>query len=193
MIFLKKKKTVSFLVSGRGSNFKAVADEIRKKKIKANVGVVISNKIDAPALEIAKKYNLNNMAILHGDFSERIEHDRAIVAELKKHGTDLVILAGYMRILTPYFIEQYRNKIINIHPSLLPAFPGKNAQQQALDYGVKVSGCTCHFVDEGMDTGKIINQGVVAIEKNDNIETLSAKILKIEHEILIKSVKQIMG
>lgn len=191
MLFRKKKKIVSFLVSGRGSNFSAVANEILKGKINAEIGIVISNKKEAKALEIAENKNIKNIVIPSKNYKNRIDHEIEIVREIKKNKTDLIVLAGYMRLLSPSFISEFKNRIINIHPSLLPSFPGKDAQQQAIDYGVKITGCTCHYVDEGMDTGKIINQTAIEISDKETVESLSGKILKEEHKILIKSVKKL--
>jgi len=192
MLFKKnKKKIISFLVSGRGSNFNAVATAILNKKINAKIGIVISNKIDAHAIEIAKGYGIKNAIIPSNEYKNRNDHEAKIIKLLKENSTDLIVLAGYMRLLSPMFISEFRNKIINIHPSLLPAFPGKDAQKQAFEYGVKITGCTCHYVDEGMDTGKIINQATVRIDRNDTISSLSGKILKEEHKLLINSIKEI--
>jgi len=192
MFFNKnKKKNISFLVSGRGSNFNAVAKAIISKKINANIGIVISNKTDANAINIAKKYNIKNKTIPSKNYQNRIDHEKEIIKHLKNSNTDIIILAGYMLLLSPYFINEFKDKIINIHPSLLPAFPGKDAQKQAIEYGVKITGCTCHYVDEGMDTGKIIGQSFVIIKENDNLKTVSEKILKEEHKLLIKCVKEL--
>ena len=184
-----KKKMVSFLVSGNGSNFQAVAEKILSGHIHAEPGIVISSSSEAFALERAKKLGIKSIAIEPKIFASKDAYESEMIKHLNLCKTDLIVAAGYMRILSPKFIQKFRNKIINIHPSLLPAFPGKNAQQQALDYGVKITGCTTHFIDEGIDTGTIIMQSAVSIDVNDNINTLSAKILKEEHTILINSVK----
>ena len=184
-----KKKIVSFLVSGNGSNFQAVAEKILSGYIPAETGIVISSVSDAFALERAKRLGIKSIAIEPKNFSSKDDYEAEMIKHLNLCKTDLIVAAGYMRILSPKFIQEFRNRIINIHPSLLPAFPGKNAQQQALDYGVKVTGCTTHFIDEGVDTGNIIMQSPVTIDTNDNINTLSAKILDVEHKILIASVK----
>ena len=184
-----KKKIVSFLVSGNGSNFQAVAEKILKGHISAEPGIVISSSAGAFALERAKKLGIKSIAIEPKDFTSKDDYEAEMMKCLNLCKTDLIVAAGYMRILSPRFIQKFRNRIINIHPSLLPAFPGKNSQQQALDYGVKITGCTTHFIDEGVDTGSIIMQSSVTIDPNDNINTLSAKIIKEEHKILIKSVK----
>lgn len=192
MIFGKKKvmkKNISFLVSGRGSNFQALAEQIQKGYINADIKAVISDKGDAPVLERAEKMGIKSLFIDPKKFSSRESHEREILHILHETETDLVVAAGYMRLLTPVFIEPFRNRIINIHPSLLPAFPGKNAQAQAIEHGVKIAGCTCHFIDEGTDTGPIIMQAAVNVEQGDTVDTLSQKILKQEHRILSESVK----
>ena len=184
-----KKKIVSFLVSGNGSNFQAVAKKILSGYIHAEPGIVISSSSEAFALERSKKLGIKSIAIEPKIFGSKDDYEAEMIKYLNLCETDLIVAAGYMRILSPKFIQKFKNRIINIHPSLLPAFPGKNAQQQALDYGVKVTGCTTHFIDEGVDTGTIIMQSTVSIDVNDNINTLSAKIIKEEHKILINSVK----
>ena len=185
----KRKKTVSFLVSGRGTNFKAVADKIISGYIKAGTGIVISNSPDSLALEKADDLGIESIAIEPKDFRTRVEHEKEMIKHLLRHKTDLIVAAGYMRLLTPMFVNHYKYRIINIHPALLPAFPGKNAQQQALDYGVRITGCTTHFIDEGTDTGPVILQTPVVISPSDDIKSLSSKILREEHIILIESVK----
>ena len=184
-----KKKTVSFLVSGRGSNFSAVAEKILEGKIKAKTGIVISDKAEAKALEIATTYGMKSFFVNPKEYSSREDHERKMVQLLEEAGTDLVVTAGYMRILTPYFINAFGQRIINIHPALLPAFPGIHGQKQALDYGVRFAGCTAHFVDEGTDTCHIISQAVVPVLQDDTEKTISARILKEEHRILPEAVK----
>lgn len=184
-----KKKVVSFLVSGRGSNFKVVAEKIKAKEINANFGILISDNIEAKALEIAKDLGIKGLFIDPALYTSRERHEREMVDLLEECRTDLVVAAGYMRVLTPYFVKIYRNRIINIHPALLPAFPGVNAQGQAFDKGVKITGCSTHFIDEGTDTGPIIMQAAVPVDENDTLEKLSSKILKEEHRILPESVK----
>ena len=184
-----KKKIVSFLVSGNGSNYQAVAEKILSGYINAEPGIVISSSSEAFALERSKKLGIKSIAIEPKSFESKDDHEAEMIKHLNLCKTDLIVAAGYMRILSPKFIQEFKNRIINIHPSLLPAFPGKNAQQQALDYGVKVTGCTTHFIDEGVDTGSIIMQSSVSIEPNDDINTLSTKIIKEEHKILIHTVK----
>ncbi|MFW5862826.1 MAG: phosphoribosylglycinamide formyltransferase [Spirochaetota bacterium] len=184
-----KKKVVSFLVSGRGSNFKTVAEKIISGYIPATCGIVLSNKADAMALETARDMGIPACAVLPGRYSSREAHEEALVAELEARKTDLVVAAGYMRILTPYFVRQYKNRIINIHPALLPSFPGVNAQEQALRYGVKITGCTAHFIDEGTDTGPIILQKAIPVLDNDTVTSLSKRILTEEHRVLPEAVK----
>ncbi len=192
MIFIKKKKikkNISFLVSGRGSNFMAVAREIEKGNINAQIKIVISDKENAPVLKKSEKMGIESVFINPKLFNSREAHEREILDILFKNETDLVVAAGYMRLLTPVFIEPFKNRIINIHPSLLPAFPGKDAQSQAIAKGVKITGCTCHFIDEGIDTGPIIMQTAIKVHQNDTVNSLSQKILTEEHKILAKSIK----
>jgi phosphoribosylglycinamide formyltransferase 1 len=184
-----KKKVVSFLVSGRGSNFKAITEKISAGKINAVPGILISNNKDAKALNIAHDLGMKSFFVDPASFTSRKDHEKEMIKLLKKYNTDLVVTAGYMRVLTPYFVKEYRNKIMNIHPALLPSFPGTGAQKQAFDKGVKITGCTTHFIDEGTDTGPIIMQTAVPVLENDTIETLSARILKEEHIIFPESVR----
>lgn len=183
------KKVVSFLVSGRGSNFMAVAERILAGEINAKLGVLISDKPDAGALDRAKTIGMNAYTVLAKSYTSREEHEREMIRILKDAKTDLVVAAGYMRILTRVFVDTFRNRIINIHPALLPSFPGVHAQQDAYNYGVKISGCTTHFIDEGTDTGPIIMQKAVPVMDNDTISSLSNRILTEEHAILIESVR----
>ncbi|QAR31915.1 phosphoribosylglycinamide formyltransferase [Geovibrio thiophilus] len=183
---------IGILLSGRGSNFKAIKAAIDNGEIKnAEIAAVISNKSDAAGLAYAKECGLKTVYLNHKDFDGREAYDREIVKHLSESGVDLVCLAGFMRIISPYFVEQYRNRIINIHPSLLPAFPGLDAQKQALDYGVKFAGCTVHFVDEKMDSGAIILQKCVPVKDDDTEETLSARILEEEHRAYPEAVRLI--
>ena len=172
---------LGILLSGRGSNFLAIADSINAGRIpNAEIAVVISNKPYAPGIVAAEERGLNAHVIQSKGLS-RADHDKQIIACLREHGVDLVFLAGYMRLLSPEFIAAFPQRILNIHPSLLPAFPGLDGQRQALEYGVKVTGCTVHFVDEELDHGAIIAQKTVPVLPNDNEETLSARILEQEH------------
>ena len=185
----KKRKIVSFLVSGKGSNFKAVAEKIISGYIYADSGIVICTAIDAPAVKKSEDLGIKYLVLKPENFNSKEEHETEMIKHLKLCNSDLLVAAGYMRILSPSFVNSFKNRIINIHPSLLPSFPGKHAQQQALDYGVKISGCTTHFIDNGTDTGPIIMQSSVEINEYDDINTLSTKILIEEHKILIESVR----
>lgn len=174
-------KNIGILLSGRGSNFEAIARNVAAGKIpNARIAIVISNKADAGGLETARKLGLAALAI-PSKGKDREQHDREVVAALKRHNVDLICLAGYMRLLSPWFVQQFPQKILNIHPSLLPAFPGLEAQEQAFAYGVKVAGCTVHFVDEELDHGAIIVQKAVPVLREDDEHTLAARILEQEH------------
>ncbi|MCW5961042.1 MAG: phosphoribosylglycinamide formyltransferase [Pyrinomonadaceae bacterium] len=183
---------IGILISGRGSNMSAIAQAVADGVIPdSQVAVVISDKRSAAGLERAKELELTTKYIPRIGKS-REEHDREIIAELRANQVELVCLAGYMRLLSEDFIKAFPNKIINIHPSLLPAFPGLEAQKQAIEYGVKVSGCTVHFVDEHLDHGAIIAQKVVEVKDDDTPESLSARILELEHALYVESVKRIV-
>ncbi len=177
------------LVSGGGTNLQAIIDRIEAGEIRAEVACVISNKADAYALTRASQHGITVVVHENANFSNRQSYDTATVEILRSHNVDLVILAGFMRILTDVMVNAYPNAIMNIHPALLPAFPGLHAQQQALDYGVRYSGCTVHFVDCGTDTGPIIMQSVVPVEQDDTEETLSARIQKAEHQTFATAIK----
>src|SRR5438477_1693676 len=182
-------KRLGILLSGRGSNFIAIADNIAAGKIPgAEIAVVISNMPYAPGLQAAEQRELN-AHVIQSKGLPRAEHDAAVVACLREHKVDLVCLTGYMRLISPVFLEAFPNRILNIHPALLPAFPGLEAQRQALEYGVQVSGCTVHLVDENLDAGPIIKQAVVPVEPEDTVETLSARILAEEHRIYGEAVR----
>ena len=187
-------KNLGILISGRGSNMESILKAIKKKKIPINPAVVISNKPNAEGLVIAKKMGVQIEIVDSSKYKgKRLQYDKEIISTLKKYkvtpSNGLVCLAGFMRIISPYFIKEYKNKILNIHPALLPAFPGLDAQKQAIEFGSKFSGCTVHFVDEGVDTGPIIIQEVVKISNNDTEKSLSKKILVKEHEIYPKAVE----
>jgi phosphoribosylglycinamide formyltransferase 1 len=172
---------LGILLSGRGSNFVAIADSIDAGRIAdARIAVVISNRADAPGVATARQRGLNAV-VIPSKGRTREEHDREVVGTLRQHKVDLICLAGYMRLLSPWFVQQFPRRILNIHPSLLPAFPGLEAQEQAFAYGVKVSGCTVHFVDEELDHGAIIVQKAVAVLDSDDEHTLGARILEQEH------------
>jgi phosphoribosylglycinamide formyltransferase 1 len=174
-------KSLGILLSGRGSNFVAIADSIDAGRIPdARISIVISNRADAPGIETARKRGLKTLVILSKG-KERKAHDQEVVAVLKENKVDLICLAGYMRLLSPWFVQQFPQRILNIHPSLLPAFPGLEAQQQAFAHGVKVSGCTVHFVDEELDHGAIIVQKTVPVLDTDDEHTLAEHILAQEH------------
>lgn len=173
-------KKLGILLSGRGSNFEAIADSIQAGKLHAEIAIVISNRADAPGLETAKHRGLNAQ-LISSKGRVREEHDADVIMALKHAQVDLICLAGYMRLLSPEFIRAFPDRIVNIHPSLLPAFPGMDAQKQALEYGVKVTGCTVHFVDEHLDNGPIILQKTVPVLDGDDVHTLSARILEQEH------------
>ncbi|MFQ5781819.1 MAG: phosphoribosylglycinamide formyltransferase [Nitrosopumilus sp.] len=184
---------LGILISGRGSNMESILKSIKKKRIPINPAIVISNKPNARGLKIAAKMGIKTEIIKSKNFKgSRWQYDKKVIATLSKHGVTprngLVCLAGFMRIISPEFVRKYKNRIINIHPALLPAFPGLDAQKQALDYGTKYSGCSVHFVDTGMDTGPVIIQAVVKIKENDTEETLSKRILKEEHKIYPEAV-----
>ena len=180
-------KKLGILLSGRGSNFEAIARNVQAGKVPAEIAVVISNKEDAPGLARAREMGLATRFI-PSQGKEREAFDREVVAALREFQVDLVCLAGFMRILSPYFVREFPRRILNIHPALLPAFPGVDAQKQALDYGVKYTGCTVHIVDEGVDTGPIVCQAVVPILDDDTPESLAARILKEEHRIYSEAV-----
>ncbi|HKT68772.1 MAG TPA: phosphoribosylglycinamide formyltransferase, partial [Terriglobales bacterium] len=173
-------KNLAILLSGRGSNFEAIADSVVAGRIQAHIAVVISNRAEAPGIESARQRGLDARVILSKG-KQREQHDAEVVAALQEKKVDLVCLAGYMRLLSPWFVRQFPNHILNIHPSLLPAFPGLEAQKQALEYGAKVSGCTVHFVDEQLDHGAIILQKAVPVLDSDDEHILAARILEQEH------------
>ena len=174
-------KNLGILLSGRGSNFEAIAANVSAGRIPdAQIVVVISNKPDAGGLETARRLGLTTL-VIPSKGKEREAHDHEVVAALNKHKVDLVCLAGYMRLLSPWFVQQFPHRILNIHPSLLPAFPGLEAQEQAYAYGVRVAGCTVHFVDEELDHGAIIVQKAIPVPDSDDEHTLSARILEQEH------------
>lgn len=183
---------IGILISGRGSNMVALVDAVRTGEILASeIAVVISDKPDAAGLEKARERGVETVVIERRGRT-REEHDAEIVTELNKRGVELVCLAGYMRLLSPSFVAAFPNRIINIHPSLLPAFPGLNVQQQALDAGVKVAGCTVHFVNEDLDAGPIIVQKEVPVLDGDTAETLAARILEQEHGLYVEAVKRLI-
>ena len=182
---------LGILISGRGSNFEAIANTIARRKLDAEIAIVISNRADAPGLEIARQRGIP-MRVIASAGLEREAYDKLLIEELRTHEVELVCLAGFMRLLSAHFIRAFPNRILNIHPSLLPAFPGLDAQRQALEHGVKITGCTVHFVDEFLDSGPIVIQSAVPVLDNDTVETLSARILTQEHLIYSKAIQYIV-
>jgi phosphoribosylglycinamide formyltransferase-1 len=185
-------RRLGILISGRGSNFLAIADSIEYGKLDAEIAVVLSNHPDAPGLNLARERGLNAVAMPSRGLDREV-YDRQIIAELRGAEVELVCLAGYMRILSGHFIREFHQRILNIHPSLLPAFPGLDAQHQAVAHGVKVSGCTVHFVDEGLDSGPILKQAVVPVLDEDTAESLAARILKEEHRIYTEAIALVLS
>jgi phosphoribosylglycinamide formyltransferase 1 len=184
---------LGILLSGRGSNFEAIAKNVAAGKVpEARIAVVISNKSDAGGLQVAKQFDLPTL-VIPSKGKQREDHDREVVAALRQHKVDLVCLAGYMRLLSPWFVQQFPHRILNIHPSLLPAFPGLEAQQQAFAYGVKVAGCTVHFVDEELDHGAIIVQKTVPVRDEDDEHTLAARILEQEHIAYSEAIQLVLS
>ncbi len=190
-VVIKEKIMINIgvLVSGRGTNLQAIIEAIEEGKIAGEIKVVISDNPDAYALKRAQQYHIDTRYIHFKEFKNREDYDKEIIKTLKEKKIELVVLAGYMRILSPYFIRTYKNKIMNIHPALLPSFPGLNVQKQAIDYGVKVSGCTVHFVDEGVDSGPIVLQKAVEVSDDETEESLAEKILKEEHQIYPRAIQ----
>jgi phosphoribosylglycinamide formyltransferase-1 len=185
-------KRIGVLLSGRGSNFEALADSVAAGRIPdAEIAMVLSNREGAQGIDRAKSRGIAT-SVIPSKGLEREAYDRQVVAALREAKVDLVCLAGYMRLLSPFFVAAFPQCILNIHPSLLPSFPGLESQKQALDYGVKFAGCTVHFVDENLDAGPIVLQAIVPVEDNDTEDTLSARILKEEHRIYSEAVKIIL-
>jgi phosphoribosylglycinamide formyltransferase-1 len=185
-------KRLGILLSGRGSNFLAIGDAIAEKRLAAEIAIVISNRPDAPGLAAAKDRGFPALSVPSKGLDREL-YDRQLIAELRAHQVDLVCLAGYMRILSGYFIREFPQRILNIHPSLLPAFPGLDAQYQALQHGTKIAGCTVHFVDEGLDSGPIVAQAAVPILDEDTVDSLSARILKEEHRLYSEAISLILS
>jgi phosphoribosylglycinamide formyltransferase-1 len=183
---------IGILISGRGSNFEAIARNIEAGTIDAEIAVVISNRPGAAGLEIARERGLCAVSLPSKGLDREV-YDRMLAEELRKHNVELVCLAGFMRLLSAGFIREFPNRILNIHPSLLPSFPGLDAQHQALDHGVKITGCTVHFVDEYLDAGPIIIQAAVPVVDDDTADTLSARILKEEHRIYSEALRIVIG
>jgi phosphoribosylglycinamide formyltransferase-1 len=183
---------LGILISGHGSNFEAISDQVAAGRIPAGIAAVISNRPEARGLEAARGRGLNAVCIPSRGLDREV-YDRMLLDELRRHKVDLVCLAGFMRLLSAGFIRAFPNRILNIHPSLLPAFPGLDAQQQALEHGVKVTGCTVHFVDEYLDAGPIILQRAVPVEDNDTVDTLSARILTEEHRAYPEAIRIVLS
>jgi phosphoribosylglycinamide formyltransferase 1 len=185
-------KRIGILLSGRGSNFEAIADHVAAGRLEAEIAVVISNRPAARGLEIARERGLPALSIPSKDVP-REEYDQLLAAELKSRRVDLVCLAGFMRLVSAEFCHAFPTRILNIHPSLLPAFPGLDAQKQALEHGVKISGCTVHFVDPQLDAGPIVLQAAVPVLENDSVESLSARILTEEHRIYSEAIALVLA
>jgi len=185
-------KRLGILFSGRGSNFEAIADNVAARRIDAEIAIAISNRPEARGLEVARQRGVPAVCLPSKGLDRNI-YDAMLVEELKRHGVDLVCLAGYMRLLSAGFIREFPGRVVNIHPSLLPSFPGLDAQHQALEHGVKVTGCTVHFVDEYLDAGPILVQAAVPVLDDDTVETLSARILKEEHRIYSEAIRMVLS
>ncbi len=183
---------IGILISGRGSNFEAIARNVAKGEIPAEIAVVISNRADAKGLETARALGLPAVCIPSKGLDREV-YDRMVLEELRRRGVELVCLAGFMRLLSAAFIREYPNRILNIHPSLLPAFPGLDAQHQALEHGVRIAGCTVHFVNEDLDAGPIIIQAPVPVKDDDTVESLSARILEQEHRAYSEALRIVIG
>ncbi len=180
---------IGVLISGRGSNLKNLVEACSAGKIRAQVVLVISNKADAGGLEHARKAGIETVIISHKPYQNREEYDSMVVENLRKYRVDLVCLAGFMRLLSPLFVRAYPMRIMNIHPALLPSFPGLHAQRQAIEYGSKLTGCTVHFVDEGLDSGPVILQKAIKVRTDDTEETLSEQLLPVEHQTYVEAVR----
>ena len=185
-------RTLGVLISGRGSNLKAIIDAIDRRTLDATIAIVISNRADAAGLDHARSAGIETLVIGHRNYASREDYDRALVAELKKRNVALVCLAGFMRLLSPYFVDAYPDRILNIHPSLLPKYPGLHPQQQALDDGATVSGATVHFVNKDLDAGPIVLQRTVPVVKGDSADTLAARILAVEHQLYPEAIARVL-
>lgn len=183
------KKVLGVLVSGRGSNLQAILDAINADRLVAKIGVVISDNSEANALRRVAGMDIPTAVVERKNFASKQEFEAAIIAQLDLHHVELVVLAGFMRILSPQFLNRFPARVMNIHPALLPSFPGLDAQAQALRYGVKIAGATVHFVDEGMDSGPIILQEAVPVEDYDTVATLSERILHLEHRLYVRAIR----
>jgi phosphoribosylglycinamide formyltransferase 1 len=182
---------LAILLSGRGSNFQAIHEAVRSSALDAEIVLVLSNRPDAPGIERAREYGYDAHIVDHKTFANRAAHEEEVLRRLDTARPDFIILAGYMRLLSAAFVERWRNRILNIHPSLLPAFPGVDAQAQAVAHGVKVSGCTVHFVDEHLDAGPIIVQRTVPVHEDDTASTLASRILEEEHAAYVEALRKL--
>jgi phosphoribosylglycinamide formyltransferase-1 len=183
---------IAVLISGRGSNFVALAEAIERGEIPARIALVVSNESSAAGLELARGMGLEAQAIPHRSFPNRASHEAAVLEELAGVGAEWVCLAGYMRLLSADFVQRFENRMLNIHPSLLPAFPGLDVQQQAIDHGVRLSGCTVHLVDEGLDSGPIVVQRAVAVRSHDTADDLAGRILAQEHQAYPEALRRLL-
>ena len=183
------KEIIGVLCSGRGTNLQSIIAAVESGQIPAPIGVVLTDKPDVMALERAEKAGIPNFCVNRKECSDKQEFEEKLVEKLREHGVTLVVLAGFMRILSPYFVRSFKGRILNIHPALLPSFPGAHAHRDVLEYGVKVSGVTVHFVDEGMDSGPIILQAAVPVEDDDTEDTLAARVLVEEHKIYPRAIE----
>jgi len=184
-----KRLTIGVLVSGRGTNLQSIINSIEDGRLKAEIGIIISDNPEAKALDRAENHGIKSICIEEDNFNIKQEYEEEMIKVLEENGVELVVMAGFMTILSSYFVDYYRNRLMNIHPSLLPAFPGVDAQRQAFKYGVKVTGCTVHFAYEGMDTGPIILQEAVPVLEDDTVTSLSKRILAVEHRIYPKAIQ----
>ena len=181
--------SLAVLASGRGSNFDALCQAVERGQVDADIKLLLSDRRDAPALEKAARRGIESVYLSPADFTSRDNYEACLLQKLREHGVEIIALAGYMRLVGKVLLQEYKGKIINIHPALLPSFPGLNAQSQALNYGVRFSGCTVHIVDEGMDTGPILMQAVVPVYQDDDEDSLAVRILVEEHQIYWRSLQ----
>jgi phosphoribosylglycinamide formyltransferase-1 len=186
-------RRLGVLISGRGSNLKAIIDAIHDRRLDASIAVVISNRVDAPGLNHARAAGIETLVLNHTSYATREDYDRALVAELEKRGVALVCLAGFMRLLSPVFVDAYPDRILNIHPSLLPRYPGLHPQQQALDDGAAESGATVHVVNKDLDAGPIVLQQAVPVMPGDTADTLASRILEVEHQLYPRAIEKVLG
>lgn len=185
------EKRLAILLSGRGSNFLAIHEAIERGALAARIALVLSNLPEAPGIERAQSLGYESITLPHRNFPSRAAHEDAVASEIESRDIDYIVLAGYMRLLGASFVARFRHRILNIHPSLLPSFPGIDAQKQAWEYGVRISGCTVHFVDEGLDSGPIIHQKAVVVEDSDSVEDVSARILEQEHRAYAEALQRL--